>query len=189
MKAPSSVKGCGGTGGLELRAVVPPAIPDGLFPPVDITVHSISTRHRSRRLAPMQGDSAMRGRVVHGIHRANVPVHQRSPALHIGSPRDALVPRCTRSTGIDGRHGYVMSGVGRPGRPIEAAQRPRLGRPQLPQAPVSDRCPHRPDGSHTMDSPIPTRRTGSPHSGSRIFRPLRPWRPILIGESPRVVNA
>ena len=56
MKAPFSVKGCGGAGGLELRPLVPPGIPDGLFPPLDIKVHPFGTWHRSRKLAPMQGN-------------------------------------------------------------------------------------------------------------------------------------
>lgn len=77
----------------------------------------------------MQCDSYMRGRVVRGIPRANVPGRQQSPALPIDSRNDTLVPRCTRSTGIDGRHGYVVTGVGSTWQPIEAAQRPRLGRP------------------------------------------------------------
>ena len=129
MKAPSSVKGCGGADGLEPRAVVPPGIPDGLFPPVDITVHSISTRHRSRRPARIQADSVMRGRVASGIRRANIPLRQQSPVLHSGSREDASDLRGTRSTGIDGRHGYAVSRVGRTGRPIEDAKLPRLGRP------------------------------------------------------------
>ena len=91
MKAPSSVKGCGGTGGLELRAVVPSGIPDGLFPPVDITVHSISTRRCSQRRAPTRGDSAIRGWVMYAESTGRMS-QSVSNLLPIASVRGKMRP-------------------------------------------------------------------------------------------------